>query len=98
VSAPVADARGKLGPSMASSKLSPAATPRFSRRERALLALGLVAWIGIIAAGAWLVRQLARPPAPCGQALDGRTQPGGDPAAGPRGALRRLAGNGRCPA
>jgi hypothetical protein len=77
------------------------ATPgprRLSRKEHALLALGVAAWVAIIAGGAWFVHQMTRSQAACGTPLDARSlQTRAAPAGGPRNALQLLTGTGRCP-
>ena len=69
-----------------------------SRKEWALLALGLAAWGAIISAGAWFVHQMTRSQAACGTPLEARSlQPTSSPAAGPRNSLQLLTGTGKCP-
>jgi len=70
---------------------------RLTSREWALVALGLAAWIAIIAGGAWFVHQMTRSKAACGTPLEARSlQPRSTPAAGPRNALQLLTGTGKC--
>lgn len=70
---------------------------RLTPREWSLVALGLVAWVGIGLGGFWLVRQFTRPPAACDKPLEAgatslRPAPGG-----PRNALQLITRTGRCP-
>lgn len=70
---------------------------RLTRREWALLALGLAAWIAIAAGGVWFYRQMTRSKASCGTELEARTtQPKVAAAGPPRNALQLLTGTGRC--
>jgi hypothetical protein len=71
--------------------------PALSRKEWALVALGVLAWIAIAAAIVWFVHRMTRPPASCGVALEGRTMQARADPSGPRNALQLLAGTGRCP-
>jgi hypothetical protein len=67
-----------------------------SRREWALVALGVAAWIGIGLGGAWFVHQVTRSRDACGGTIEARsTSPKSSPA--PRNALQLLTGTGRCP-
>jgi len=71
--------------------------PRLSRKEWALLALGVAAWVAIIAGGVWFAHQMTRSQAACGTPLEARTaQARRGPAGGPRNALQLLSGAGRC--
>lgn len=78
---------------------APLARPpgRLSRREWALVCLGLVAWIAIAAGGAWLVRQWMRPAASCGAPAETPTGPAKGAPTSPRNAFQLLTGTGRCP-
>ena len=68
-----------------------------SRREWALIALGVGTWIAIGAGGVWFVHQMTRSTAACGTQLEARTaQAHSTPAAGPRNSLQLLTGTGRC--
>jgi hypothetical protein len=70
---------------------------RLSRKEWALVALGLATWVAIAAGGAWFVHQMTRSSAACGTPLEARTtQAHPVPAAGPRNSLQLLTGTGRC--
>lgn len=71
--------------------------PRLARREWALLALGLAAWVALAFGGVWFVHQLTRPQASCGGTPEARTAPPRGPSASPRNALQLLTGTGRCP-
>jgi len=69
-----------------------------SRKEWALVALGLAAWVAIIAVGLWFVHQMTRSQAACGTPLEARSlKPQPTPAAGPRNSLQLLTGTGKCP-
>ena len=71
---------------------------RLSRRELALVAVGLAAWVAMAAGGLWFYRQMTRAKASCGIAVEARSlkEAGHDDGA-PRNALQLLAGSGRCP-
>jgi len=70
---------------------------RLSRKEWALVALGLGTWVAIAAGGVWFVHQMTRSTAACGTPLEARTtQAHAAPAAGPRNSLQLLTGTGRC--
>ncbi len=70
---------------------------RLSRKEWALVALGLGTWVAIAAGGVWFVHQMTRSSAACGTPLEARTtQAHPTPAAGPRNSLQLLTGTGRC--
>ena len=67
-----------------------------TRREWALVTLGVATWIAIGLGGFWFVHQLARPKESCGGTIEGRSMPPkGAPAQ--RNALHLLTGTGRCP-
>jgi len=71
---------------------------RLSRKEWALVALGVAAWAAIAAGGLWFVHQMTRPKASCGTSLEARGTPTRQASAdGPRNALQLLTGTGRCP-
>jgi len=71
---------------------------RLTPREWTLVALGLAAWVAIIAGGVWFVHQMTRSQAACGTPLEARgLQPKSAPAAGPRNSLQLLTGTGKCP-
>ncbi len=67
-----------------------------SRKDAALVALGVVAWMAIGLGGAWLYRQLTRAPGDCGTAVDGKTMSAKATPGGPRNGLQLLTGTGRC--
>ncbi len=67
-----------------------------SRKDAALVAMGVVAWIAIGLGGAWLYHQLTRPPGDCGTAVDGKTMQTKATPGGPRNGLQLLTGTGRC--
>ena len=76
---------------------APATEPRrLSRKEWALVALGLAAWLAIVAGGVWFVRQMTRPQQACGGPAEARTRQVQGAAAAPRNALQVLTGTGRC--
>lgn len=69
-----------------------------TRKEWALVVLGLAMWLAIIAGGVWFVRQMTRSQAACGTPLQDRAlTPRSTPAAGPRNSLQLLTGTGKCP-
>ena len=72
------------------------ATPRLSRKEWALVALGVLAWIAIGIAGTWFVHQVTRPRGDCGTPSDAPTHPVKTAAAGPNNAFQAITGQGRC--
>jgi hypothetical protein len=74
---------------------STARTPRLSRKEWALLALGLGMWIALAAGGVWFVHQLTRPREDCASAAEAPTRPARGTTT-PRNAFTALAGQGRC--
>ena len=89
------------GPTGMNDRVAPpwlaARAARLTPREWTLVALGLAAWIAIIAAGVWFVHQMTRSQAACGTQLEARSlQPRSTPAAGPRNALQLLTGTGKC--
>ena len=67
-----------------------------SRREWALVALGLAAWIAIGASGLWFVRQVTRPQGACAGATEEPTRQAKGTATGPRNAFQVITGQGRC--
>ena len=67
-----------------------------SRKETALVALGLGAWVAIGLGGAWLYHQFTRPPADCGTAIEAKSAPTHATPGGPRNAFQLLTGTGRC--
>lgn len=67
-----------------------------SRKEAALVALGLGAWVLIGLGGAWLYHQFTRRPGDCGTAIEGKTMPTKAAPGGPRNGLQLLTGTGRC--
>ena len=69
---------------------------RLSRREWALVSLGLVAWIAIAAGGVWLVHQMTRAPESCGAPADAPTSQAKGALTSPRNAFQLLTGTGRC--
>ena len=69
---------------------------RLTRKEWALVALGLGVWVALAIGGVWLVHQLIRPKGSCGGQIEARTaMPKGQPPS-PRNALQLLTGTGRC--
>ena len=71
---------------------------RLSRKEWALVAAGLLAWILLACGGMWLVRQLTRPPERCASVAEAPTrQVKGTTPTGPRNPVQLLTGTGRCP-
>ena len=69
-----------------------------TRKEWVLVALGLAAWMAIIAVGVWFVHQMTRSQAACGTSLEARSlKPRSTPTAGPRNSLQQLTGTGKCP-
>lgn len=73
----------------------PAAATRLSRKEWALLALGLAVWIALGAGGVWLVHCITRPHDACGTAEEAQATP----AKGlnsPGNSFSVLTGQGRC--
>jgi hypothetical protein len=72
-------------------------TATLSRREWALVALGLCAWILIAAIGVWFVHQLTRPKASCGNPVEARSTRIQGASPGPRSTLQWLTGTGTCP-
>lgn len=70
---------------------------RLSRKEWALVAAGLLAWILLAWGGVWLVRQLTRQPESCASAADAPTRQAKGSPTGPRNAVQLLTGAGRCP-
>ncbi len=70
----------------------------FTRKEWALIVLGLATWVAIIAVAVWFVHQMTRSQAACGTALEARSlKLRSMPAAGPRNSLQLLTGTGKCP-
>ena len=69
---------------------------RLTRKEWALIALGLGVWVALAVGGVWFVRQLTRPKESCGTPIEGRTALSQGQAGGPRNALQLLTGTGRC--
>ena len=69
---------------------------RLTRKEWALIALGLGVWVALAVGGVWFVRQLTRPKASCGTPIEARTALPQGQAGGPRNALQLLTGTGRC--
>ena len=70
---------------------------QLSRREWALVALGLAAWLAIGAGGAWFVRQVTQPRQACAAPADAPTHPvQGRSSAGPRNGFQAIIGQGRC--
>jgi len=68
-----------------------------TRKEWALVALGLATWVALIAVGVWFVHQMTRSQAACGTSLEARDlKPATTPAAGPRNSLQLLTGTGKC--
>jgi hypothetical protein len=68
-----------------------------SRREWALVAVGVLAWVLLAWGSLWLVRQLSRPPEGCVAAADAPTRQVKGAPTNPRNAVQLLAGTGRCP-
>lgn len=91
--------RGKLAPFDAGPPVNTTARQpgRLSRKEWALVAAGLVAWILLAWGGVWLVRQLTRPPGSCASAAEAPTRQVKGTSTGPRNAVQLLTGTGRCP-
>jgi hypothetical protein len=75
-----------------------AQAPRaLSRREWALVALGLAAWIAIGAGGAWFVHQVTQPREACAAPADAPTrQVKGPSSTGPGNGFQAITGQGRC--
>ena len=74
---------------------STARTPRLSRKEWSLVALGLGVWIALGAGGVWFVHQLTRTRDSCGNAAEAQTkQTKGS--TNPGDSLAVLTGQGRC--
>jgi hypothetical protein len=70
---------------------------RLSRKEWALIALGLGVWIALAAGGVWFVHQLTRQREACGNAAEAPTrQMKGATTAAPATAFTILTGTGRC--
>ncbi len=67
-----------------------------SRKDAALVALGVVAWMVIGLGGAWLYHQLTRLPGDCGTAVEGKATSTRSTPGGPRNGLQLLTGTGRC--
>ena len=90
-----APGRGKLRATMHSDpqafRLS-----RLTRKEWALVALGLGVWVALAVAGVWFVHQMTRPKASCGTPIEGRSALPQGQTGGPRNALQLLTGTGRC--
>jgi len=69
-----------------------------TRKDWALIALGVATWAGLIAGAVWFVHQMTRSTAACGMQLEARSlKPATAPGAGPRNALQLLSGTGKCP-
>ena len=69
---------------------------RLTRKEWALVALGVGVWVALVAGGVWFVHQLTRPKESCGTPIEGRSEMPGNPTGSPRNALQLLTGAGRC--
>ncbi len=70
--------------------------PRLTRKEWALVALGLGVWVALGVGGVWFVHQLTRPKESCGTPLEGRSAMPRSGSPSPRNALQLLTGTGRC--
>ncbi len=66
-----------------------------SRKEWALVALGLGAWVALAAGGTWFVHQLTRPGTDCAGAPEAQTHQA-KVATSPRNAFQLVTGQGRC--
>lgn len=69
---------------------------RLSRKEWALVALGLAAWLAIVAGGLWFVRQVTRPQQACAGPADAPTRQVQGAATAPLDAFQVITGQGRC--
>ena len=67
-----------------------------SRRDWALLALGLGAWIFIGAGGAWFLHQVTPSREVCAAPADAPTHQVKGSSAGPRNAFQAITGQGQC--
>jgi hypothetical protein len=73
------------------------ARPRpLSRRAWTLLAIGLLAWVGLGAGGVWFVHQVTRPQGTCRSPADEPTHQVKGAATTPQNALQAITGQGRC--
>ena len=89
--------RVKLPPMTMMDDARAGADRRLSRREWALVALGLVAWLAIGAGGAWFAHQVTQPRQACAAPADAPThQAKGGSSAGPRNGFQAITGQGRC--
>ena len=73
----------------------PARAARLSRKEWALVALGVGVWIALGSGGVWLVHELRKPKASCNSTADPQTTPA-QGATTPGNSFDVLAGQGRC--
>ena len=69
---------------------------RLTRKEWALIALGVSVWVALGIGGVWLVHQFTRPKESCGTPLEGRSAIPKSGSPNPRNALQLLTGTGRC--
>ena len=68
-----------------------------TRREWALVAAGVIAWILLAWGGVWLFHQLTHKPENCASATEAATHQVKSTSGGPRNAVQLLTGQGRCP-
>ena len=74
----------------------PPVNQALSRREWALVALGLGVWIGIGAGGAWFLHQVTQSRQACAAPTDAPTHQVKGSSAGPRNAFQAITGQGQC--
>ncbi len=69
---------------------------RLTRKEWALVGLGLGVWVALAGAGVWFVHQMTRAKESCGTPIEGRSAMPPSQAGGQRNSLQLLTGTGRC--
>ena len=74
----------------------PPVNQSLSRREWALVALGLGAWIAIGAGGAWFLHQVTQSRQGCAAPTEAPTHQVKGASAGPRNAFQAITGQGQC--